>query len=164
MKNQKLANKILAENPKENAVYITEDGQAFFSRIKANNHTASRKFEKDPEVFFRKGFEPTDEKELETSLADALEKLKNAEHFILDIVEASDLEKEPKAIDPETPDVVAQILQLRESLKEVQAESIKLANELEQAKKELQNMKDIQVETTDENAEDKKETKTKRKE
>lgn len=50
---EQTAAKLLADNPEQNAVYMTEDGQAFFNKDSRNNHAKERKLEVAD--FFRNG-------------------------------------------------------------------------------------------------------------
>ena len=54
-KHKKLASKIFEANPKENKLYIVEDGTPFFLIEKAVAYSDKKKFEKEPEFFFRDG-------------------------------------------------------------------------------------------------------------
>lgn len=134
MSKQKTANKILAENPTENAVYITQDGQAFISRNKANNHSQSRKFDKDPEVFFREGFEPQDETELEATLENAVTENESLKTVVERVVRATDLSEDVEEIDGDTPEAVVKVLQLREELATAQERAVKAESELKTRK------------------------------
>jgi len=49
---KKTANGILADNPEENVVFMTEDGQGFFDLLKATNHANKNEFS-EPEAFYR---------------------------------------------------------------------------------------------------------------
>ncbi|CAG2532931.1 hypothetical protein MAR621_03125 [Maribacter dokdonensis] len=89
------AAKILADNPEQNAVYMTADGQAFFNKDARNNHAKERKLEVAD--FFRNGV-ATDEE-----TADAIKALEVASQE----VEASKaaLEQIEKVFTDETPNL-----------------------------------------------------------
>ncbi|WP_348814069.1 hypothetical protein [Flavobacterium maritimum] len=110
---KKLANKILQENPEENVVYMTEDGQAFFNPIQANNHANKNEFA-EPESFFREGFEPEDIKAIEEQLVFAMEENETLITIVGEIEQAVDFTKEAPEVTQESNPVVAAVVQLRE--------------------------------------------------
>jgi chromosome segregation ATPase len=110
---KKLANKILLDNPDENRVFITEDGQAFFDEIQANNHAVKNEFS-EPEVFFREGFEPEDTKVLEEELAQVKEDNETLTEVLDDIQKAVDFTQDAPEVTQESNIVVAAVVQLRE--------------------------------------------------
>ena len=116
MKNTKLAKKILAENTDQEAVYITEDGQAFFSKNKAVNHCYNRKFEEEPEAFFREGFEPQDDKDLQEAFTELYEKTEVQDQILARVNAALDMSQEAEEITDDTPDMLAGILAMREQV------------------------------------------------
>lgn len=145
MKNQNLATQILADNPGQNSVYITEDSQAFFNEIDAVNHSKRNDFKNKPEVFFREGFEPEDTKTLQEAHDAAVEKIATLEETLKLIVQAVNLEDAAPEVTSETEDVVAKVVglrQLTEELKEANAELIASNETLEGEKTELQNQLD----------------------
>lgn len=116
MKNQKLANSILNDNPENSVVYITEDQQPFLSLDKANNHTAIRSLEKSPKAFFRQGFEPEDNSDMEAALEKAVIRNEELETVREQMLRAANLKDTPFEVDGETPNEVAAIVELRELL------------------------------------------------
>lgn len=131
MKNQKLANHILAKNPEAEVVYITEDGQAFLTKLKAQNHSNYRKFKKEPEAFFREGFEPKDETELEQALEAAVTKTEEQATLLERISTACDLETPAEEVTDATPEPLVKVLELREVLQRTNDENESLLKELE---------------------------------
>tara|TARA_R110002051_G_scaffold297564_2_gene363977 strand:+ start:33294 stop:33824 length:531 start_codon:yes stop_codon:yes gene_type:complete len=124
---EKTAQEILAKNPEQNAVYMTEDGQAFFSKDARNNHAKERKLEVAD--FFRNGV-ATDEE-----TADAIKALEvkteevAAATAALEIIEKifTDEEVTPE-VTPDTHAVVALAVGVKEQLAEAK-EQINLRNE-----------------------------------
>ncbi|MDI5894395.1 hypothetical protein [Flavobacterium algoritolerans] len=110
---KKFANKILQDNPEENVVYMTEDGQCFFDKIKADNHADKNEFP-EPESFFREGFEPEDTKALEEELALVKEDNETITAVLAEIEQAVDFTKEAPEVTQESDPVVAAVVQLRE--------------------------------------------------
>lgn len=111
--NQKIANEMFVDYPKENVVYITEDGQAFFDELAAKNHAKNRNFE-NPEVFFREGHEPEDKKELEEELLLLKEDYEVAVGQLELIEQVTDLTQVAPQVDTSTSDVVAKVVTLRQ--------------------------------------------------
>ena len=96
---KKKAAKILAANPTQKEVFITADGQAFFEKPKAVYHCRHKGIEQEPEVFFRDGYTPEAETDvqalLETeneSLTDALKEAKEENESLTAKFEASEKE------------------------------------------------------------------------
>ncbi|MEO2080610.1 MAG: hypothetical protein ABGW88_13700 [Leeuwenhoekiella sp.] len=128
-KQQKLADEILANHPDQNVVYITEDNQPFFSPIKAKNHAAYRKHDKEPKAFFREGSEPEDETELQAKYEKVQSRNTIVEAVLEAIGNAANLEIPAEEITPETPQEVVAVLELREEFEEANLK----ANQLETA-------------------------------
>lgn len=110
---KKIANKILQENPEENVVYMTDDGQAFFNETQANNHASKNEFS-EPESFFREGFEPEDTKALEEELALVKEDNETITAVLAEIEQAVDFTQEAPEVTQDSDPVVAAVVQLRE--------------------------------------------------
>lgn len=113
LKMKKIANGILADNPEENAVFMTEDGQGFFDPIKANNH-ANKNELSEPEAFYREGYEPEDVRALEEQLGFAQEENETLTGIIVQIEQAVDFTQEAPEVTQESNSVVAAVVQLRE--------------------------------------------------
>ncbi len=140
-KNQKTAEALLKGSPEETQVYITEDGQPFFCKAYAERHHRDKGFEKDIEVFFREGFEPEDEEDLQKAL-----ELRTAEKEELDEILASvdavaDLEQDYEPVEQDTHETVTAVIALRERLKVQVDENTELKKEIEELKKQLENGK-----------------------
>jgi chromosome segregation ATPase len=110
---KKIALGILADNPEENAVFMTEDGQGFFDPIKANNH-ANKNELSEPEAFYREGCEPEDVRALEEQLGFAQEENETLTDVLTQIEQAVDFTKEAPEVTQESDALVAAVVQLRE--------------------------------------------------
>lgn len=118
---KKIANGILADNPEENVVFMTEDGQGFFDPIKANNHANKNEFS-EPEAFYREGYEPEDVRALEEQLGFAQEENETLTVVMAQIEQAVDFTQEAPEVTQETNSVVAAVVQLREKTISLQSE------------------------------------------
>jgi hypothetical protein len=140
---KKIADEILKDYPKCNKVIVTEDGQAFFVDLDATRHHQRNGFKKEPEVFFREGFEPEDTKELEEDLQITKEANATLGDAIKLVILATDLEADAPEVDGQTPEVVAKVVGLREKLETSQttfnevAEAVTRACDLENEVPEL---------------------------
>lgn len=110
---KKIANGILADNPEENVVYMAEDNQGFFDKIKANDWCHKNEFE-EPVAFFREGFEPEDTKALEEQLGFAQEEIETLTGVVTQIEQAVDFTQEVPEVTQDSDPVVAAVVQLRE--------------------------------------------------
>lgn len=110
---KKIANGILADNPEENVVYMAEDNQGFFDKIKANDWCHKNEFE-EPVAFFREGFEPEDTKALEEQLGFAQEENETLTGIVAQIEQAVDFTQDAPEVTQESDAVVAAVVQLRE--------------------------------------------------
>lgn len=114
MNKKKIATQTFKDYPEANEAHITQDGQAFFTKVSAQNHSTRMGFDEEPELFFRDGFEPEDTKGIQEELS--LVKIENETLTgILAIVEeATDLTKVAPEVDQETDSAIAAVVQLRE--------------------------------------------------
>lgn len=112
---KKTAENLLKENPSENAVHMTEDGQGFFSELRAKNHARNRGL-KTPETFFREGHEPEDVQELEAELQTAKERVAELETVLGQIAKTANLEEQPVKINAKTAAETVAVVQLRETV------------------------------------------------
>lgn len=109
------AAKILADHPEENKVIIVENGQCFFNDKAAQDYHDKSGFETEPKVFFREGFEPEDD----SDLAEAYEQVQQENEDLKKLVEQINEALDPDVaitVDKDTPEEVANIVQLREAL------------------------------------------------
>lgn len=110
---KKIANGILADNPEENAVFMTEDGQGFFDKIKATNHANKNDFS-EPQAFYGNGFEPDDNLALDEQLGFAQEENEAFRVVLGQVTQAVDYAQEAPEVTQESNEVVAAVVQLRE--------------------------------------------------
>lgn len=134
-KNQKRADQILKDHPKENTVFITEDGQPFFLENKAKNHAKANDMD-DPEVFFREGTAPENDKELEEALLEAENHIAVQQNVIDQVKQSADLDGDPVEVDNDTDEVVVQVVQLRENYEAIKAELEAVKSKLDEPKEE----------------------------
>lgn len=118
---KKIAESVLKDHPAQNQVFITEDGQAFFSELSANQHNKRSAFESNPEPFYREGFEPEDTKELEEDLKATKAEKDKLVALVTEVFDATDLTKDAPEVNQETPEVVAKVVSLREAITEKEA-------------------------------------------
>ncbi len=110
---KKIANGILADNPEENAVFMTEDGQGFFDLVKANNHANNNEFS-EPEAFYREGCEPEDVRALEEQLVFAQEENLTLTEVVALVAQAVDFTQDAPEVTQDSNGLVAAVVQLRE--------------------------------------------------
>ncbi|MDN3621343.1 hypothetical protein QWY81_17885 [Polaribacter undariae] len=90
---KKIAAELLKDNPEQNKIWMTEDGQGFFSEGHANNNAKTKGLE-NPEVFFRDGHQDEDSKELEEVLLETEETVRELETVIDRVIDVSNIEAE----------------------------------------------------------------------
>lgn len=132
------ADKLLKDNPSEKAVFITEDGQAFFSENLAGNHARTRKLEVFP---FYQGGVPVDE-DLEALLQEYQENERAYQENERKVSSLARMEEGVELGDEEDP-VVMDVAKLRAiyeesetKLQDTVAENTELSKELDAAKKQ----------------------------
>lgn len=96
---KEIATGLLQDNPEQNKVWITDDGQGFFKENYAKNNASDKNLE-DPEVFFREGHQNADDQDLEEILQETEEALKGAELILDRVIDAANVDAE------ETPEVL----------------------------------------------------------
>lgn len=124
---QAKVNKLFKEHVNENKIIMTENGQCFFSPNDAQSYHDQMGFEQDPEVFFREGVEIKDDSDLEKALDQAEKSLSEKTSVLKQAEEALSADVE---VDQSTPEIVAEIIQLKEKLTLSQKDNERLQGEL----------------------------------
>lgn len=115
---QKVADELFKDNPEENKVWITSDGQGFFKENHAKNNASDKDLE-DPEVFFREGHQNEDNQDLEDVLHETEETVKEQEAVINKIIDVSNTEAEETVDVSETDhEAVQAVVELRAKYEE----------------------------------------------
>jgi hypothetical protein len=87
------ADELFKSYPEKTRVFMTTDGQGFWSKNHANNHAAKNKLDA-PQEFFRSGYEVEADTSLEEALVEAEEKALTAENVLNAIQDAANVEAE----------------------------------------------------------------------
>lgn len=111
---QEKANALLEKYPNENKVFITENGQCFFDDKAAKDYHESKGFDKDPETFFREGFEDDDDTDVQEALHTAKLAVTELTAVIEEMVGVADLDQEYEPATFDTNDNVTAVIKLRE--------------------------------------------------
>lgn len=90
---KQIAEGYLKEHPNQNQVFITEDGQGFFSKGSAQNWANERKFE-EPEVFFRDGYSDESVENLEDQLGASQENEKALKGILEKVQDLANIDAE----------------------------------------------------------------------
>ncbi len=148
-KHEKLARQILKDHPEQGEVHITEDGQPFFSGIKARNYAGKNRHDKKPTIFFSSGNEPEDNSDLEA----AIEKLKSRNATLEATLEATsnaaDLGEDVPELNTESAAEVVAVVELREKIAEAEKHSGQMEEALKSSQEAQKNaekeLKDLQA-------------------
>ncbi len=132
---QKKANALLEKHPEEKKVIIVENGISFFDEGAAKEYHKNMKFDSDPEVFFRDGYEDEDDSDLQESLHNATLKNQSLEAVLEEVATVADLESEYEPVTAETNETVTLVIIIREKLAETEQKLIEANTQLENLQK-----------------------------
>ena len=129
---QEKANALFEKHPDENKIIIVENGQCFFDETIAKDYHELKGFEKDPETFFREGFEDEDDSDLQEALQNAELKKLELQSVIDEIIIVADLEQEYEPAGVDTNETVTSVISLREKYASKENELIEANAKLEE--------------------------------
>lgn len=135
---KEVAAKVLAAHPDQNSVFITEDGRSFFLKGDADNYTKRRGLKKEPEEFFREGFEADNHKEDQADCEDCQAENERLTAELLQVKAASEeleSENEKLAADLLREESVSE--ELREAFTKSSQENIALEKKIKELEESL---------------------------
>lgn len=132
---QEKANALFEKYPTENKVFITENGQCFFEEQAAKEYHTKKWFDKDPETFFREGFEDEDDTDLQEALHTAKLEVSELSAVIEEIVGVADLDQDYEPANFDTNETVTAVIKLREKYAAKDEQLIEANIELEKLSK-----------------------------
>lgn len=145
---QTKANEILKEHPQKNEVFFTQDEQAFFNKIDAENHHDKQKFKTEIKTFFREGFSPEDNDNIEEDYLEALEAKQALSEIITTVKWVANTENKYEPATKETDETVTAVIALREENERLLEQNKELTLKIE----ELQNYNDGKTKTNSKKA------------
>lgn len=146
MKIEKRTSEIFKQHSEINTLYVTKDGQIFFSKSKAERNNKNKGFTEDPQEFFREGYTPEngeDLDEMENILVETLQENKTLKDANADLLVSNKilenlkngLETVSKTLEKEKDALQVENQELKNSLKDLQDELNKVSETPKNAKK-----------------------------
>lgn len=146
MKIEKRTSEIFKKHPEVNTLYVTKDDQIFFSKSKAVRNNKNKGFTEDPQEFFREGFTPESDEdldEMESLLEDTLQENKSLKDTNAELLESikilenvkSGFENIGKALQGEKDALLKENQELKNDMKALQDELNKVSETPKNAKK-----------------------------
>jgi hypothetical protein len=142
MEIEKRTNEIFKQHPEANILYVTKDGQIFFSKFKAERNNKNKGFTEDLQEFFREGYTPEngeDLDEMEILLEETLQENKTLKDANAELVESikilENVKSEFENVSKEKDALQVENQELKNSLKALQDELNKVSETPKNAKK-----------------------------